>query len=186
MYFDARTKIGTCNTFSGCTPVSDLNLRRLRESRAASVLTPGELGTVGSCGRSFRNLQGINSPRRKLSSRRYVVVIGSCDRSLLRVPEHRFTLDASAEGGSAGRSRRISERGTARGLLDAHWLPRASATITKCVREFAPAPRSAMCRWTNFSTCRRARNDLCCWARGHFRRRKARAARTPLFLANWK
>src|SRR5260221_7224557 len=80
-------------------------------------------------GRSFRNVQGISTT----AVRAFFTDANSfgywlrADRSLLRVPERRFTVDSSAEG-RIGRTfaENLGAFGTVRGSLDAHWLPRAS------------------------------------------------------------
>src|SRR5260370_19108411 len=79
--------------------------------------------------RSFRNLPGTTTTAEKAfftdgDSFAYWL---RADRSLWGVPEHRFTLGASAEG-RVGRTfaDNLGAFRTARGSLDAHWLPRAT------------------------------------------------------------
>ena len=134
IYFDARNENwNLSNTFFGAGPaLGDLNLRRIAGGVELSSVANGRWSwSTGMevAGRSFRNLQGISTT----AARAFFTDANSfgywlrADRSLLRVPERRFTVDSSAEG-RIGRTfaENLGAFGTVRGSLDAHWLPRAS------------------------------------------------------------
>ncbi len=197
MYFDARNENWNLrNTFfGGGTPVSDLNLRRFAggvELRSVADARWSWSTGMEVASRSFRNLQGINSAAEKTfftgaTSFGYWL---RADRSLLRVPEHRFTLDASAEG-RIGRTfaENLGAFGTARGLLDAHWLPRASGddyemrTRVRAGATVGNVPLDEL-----FQLAVERDNDL--WLRGHAGTSGGRKGAAPLgrryFLANWE
>ena len=132
-YFDARDENWNLSrTFFGGPVLSDLNLRRFAGGVELHSVVNGRWGwSTGMevASRSFRNLQGINTAAEKafFTDANSFTYWLRADRSLLRVPEHRFTLDSSAEG-RIGRTfaQNLGASGTARGSLDAHWLPRAS------------------------------------------------------------
>src|SRR5260221_3976746 len=133
IYFDARNENWNLSkTFFGGTVLGDLNLRRTAGGvELHSVMNGRWSWSTGMevAGRSFRNVQGISTT----TARAFFTDANSfgywlrADRSLLRVPERRFTVDSSAEGRIgptvAGKLRAF---GTVRGSLDAHWLPRDS------------------------------------------------------------
>jgi len=197
MYFDVRNENwNLSNTyFGGGTAVTDLNLRRV----AGGV----ELHSAGNgrwrwstgtevASRSFRNLQGVSSAAEKTfftdaTSFDYWL---RAERSLLRVPEHRFTLDAAAEG-RIGRvfAENLGAFGTGRGTLDAHWLPRASGDdyeMRTRVRAGATAGNVPLDELFQLGVERD--NDL--WLRGHAGTSGGRKGAAPLgrryFLANWE
>jgi len=133
IHFDARNENWNLSrTFFGSPLLGDLNSRRIAGGVELHSVVNGRWSwSTGMevASRSFRNLQGINTDAEKVfftdaNSFTYWL---RADRSLLRVPEHRFTLDSSAEG-RIGRTfaQNLGASGTARGSLDAHWLPRAS------------------------------------------------------------
>src|SRR5262249_62357998 len=133
IYFDGRNENwNLANTFfGGGGPLTDLNLRReaggveLRSivSGRWSWSTGAEIAT-----RSFRNLEGHTSPSESpfFTDGESLVYWARVDRSLLRVPERRFTLDSEAEF-RIGRefADNVGAFGGVRGALKAHWLPRA-------------------------------------------------------------
>jgi tetratricopeptide (TPR) repeat protein len=133
IYFDARNENWNLSkTFFGGTVLGDLNLRRIAGGvELHSVMNGRWSWSTGMevAGRSFRNVQGISTT----TARAFFTDANSfgywlrADRSLLRVPERRFTVDSSAEG-RIGRTfaENLGAFGTVRGSLDAHWLPRAS------------------------------------------------------------
>jgi len=196
MYFDARNENwNLSNTFFGVgTPVSDLNLRRFAGGvELHSVTNARWTWSTGMevASRSFRNLQGISSAVAKTfftdaTSFAYWL---RAERSLLRLPEHRFTLDAEAEGG-LGRTfaENLGAFGTARGLLDAHWLPRASGDdyeMRTRIRAGATVGNVPLDELFQLGVERD--NDL--WLRGHAGTSGGRKGAAPLgrryFLANW-
>ena len=141
--------------------------------------------------RSFRNLQGISSAAEKTfftgaTSFGYWL---RAERSLLRVPEHRFALNAEAEG-RLGRTfaGNLGAFGTARGSLDSHWLPRASGDdyeMRTRVRAGATVGNVPLDELFQLGVERD--NDL--WLRGHAGTSGGRKGAAPLgrryFLVNW-
>jgi len=133
LYFDARNENWNLSrTFFGGPLLGDLNLRRVAGGVELHSIVNGRWSwSTGTevASRSFRNLQGINTAAEKafFTDANSFTYWLRADRSLLRVPERRFTLDSSAEG-RIGRTfaQNLGASGTARGSLDAHWLPRAS------------------------------------------------------------
>jgi tetratricopeptide (TPR) repeat protein len=196
MYFDARNENwNLSNTFFAGTPVGDLNLRRFAGGVELQSV-PGALWKWSTgmevASRSFRNLQGINTA----AERAFFTDATSfgywlrAQRSLLRVPEHRFAVDAAAEG-RIGRTLadNLGAFGTARGLLDAHWLPRATGDDYEMRTRFragvtvGDVPLDEL-----FQLGVERDNDL--WLRGHAGTSGGRKGAAPLgrryFLANWE
>ena len=133
MYFDARNENwNLSNTyFAGGPPLSDMNLRRIAggvelHSVASGYWSWSTGAEVSS--RSFRNLPGVTSAAEKqfFTDGESVAYWLRAERSLLRVPERRFTLEGAAEG-RIGRTfaGNLGAFGSARGSLEAHWLPKA-------------------------------------------------------------
>ena len=133
-YFGARNENwNLTNTFFTTGPaLTDLNLRRIAGGIELHSVANGNwswsTGTEAA-NRSFRNLPAITSTAEQsfftdATSLAYWLRV---DRTLLRLPEHRFTIGSSAEG-RLGRTfaQSLGAFGTARGALDAHWLPRAT------------------------------------------------------------
>ncbi len=197
LYFDARNENwNLSNTFFDAgPPLGDLNLRRIAGGIELRSVANGRWSwSTGMevASRSFRNLQGINTAAEKAfftdgDSFAYWL---RADRSLLRVPEHRFTLDASAEG-RIGRTfaDNLGAFGTARGSLDAHWLPRASGDDYEMrTRVRAGATLGSVPFDELFQLGVERDNDL--WLRGHAGTTGGRKGAAPLgrryFLANWE
>jgi tetratricopeptide (TPR) repeat protein len=197
LYFDARNENwNLSNTFFGAgLPLGDLNLRRIAGGVELHSVANGRwswsTGMEGA-GRSFRNLPGTTTPAEKAfftdgDSFAYWL---RADRSLWRVPEHRFTLDASAEG-RIGRTfaDKLGAFGTVRGSLDAHWLPRATGddyemrTRVRVGATLGSVPFDEL-----FQLGVERDNDL--WLRGHAGTTGGRKGAAPLgrrnFLANWE
>jgi hypothetical protein len=112
------------------------------------------------------------------------------DRSLLRLPEHRFTVDSSAEG-RTGRTfaENLGAFGAVRGTLDAHWLPRVSGDdLEMRTRVRAGATLGAVPFDELFQLGVERDNDL--WLRGHAGTSGGRKGAAPLgrryFLTNWE
>jgi tetratricopeptide (TPR) repeat protein len=196
-YFDARNENwNLSNTFFGAGPaLGDLNLRRIAGGVELSSVANGRWSwSTGMefASRSFRNLPGITTT----AERPFFTDADSfaywlrADRSLLRVPEHRFTLDASAEG-RIGRTfaDNLGAFGTARGSLDAHWLPRATGDdYEMCTRVRASGTLGSVPFDELFQLGVERDNDL--WLRGHAGTTGGRKGAAPLgrryFLANWE
>src|SRR3984893_2568503 len=101
-YFDARNENWNLSkTFFGGALLGDLNLRRIAGGvELHSVVNASWSWSTGTevASRSFRDLQGINTTAEKTSftdANSFAYWLRA-DRSLLRVPERRFTLDSSA------------------------------------------------------------------------------------------
>jgi tetratricopeptide (TPR) repeat protein len=197
IYFDARNENWTLsNTFvGGVTPLSDLNLHRFAGGvELHSVVNARWSWSTGMevTSRSFRNLQGISSAAEKTfftdaTSFDYSLRVNG---SVLRVPEHRFIFDAAAEG-RIGRAfaENLGAFGTARGLLDAHWLPRASGDdyeMQARIRAGATVGNVPLDELFQLGVERD--NDL--WLRGHAGTIGGRKGAAPLgrryFLMNWE
>lgn len=197
LYFDARNENwNLSNTFfGGSTPLSDLNLRRIAGGvELHSVVNARWSWSTGTevTSRSFRNLQGISVPAERIfftDSNSFVYWLRA-DRSLLRMPEHRFTLDAGAQGRiGRGFAENLGAFGTTRGSLDAHWLPRASGDDYEThARIRAGATMGNVPLDELFQLGVERDNDL--WLRGHAGTMGGRKGAAPLgrryFLANWE
>jgi tetratricopeptide (TPR) repeat protein len=197
MYFDSRNENWNLSKtfFDGGTAVSDLNLRRIAGGvELYSVVNAQWSWSAGMevASRSFRNLQGISSAAEKTfftDSNSFGYWLRA-NRSLLRVPEHRFTMDAAAEG-RIGRTfaENLGAFGTARGSLDAHWLPRSNGDdyeMRTRVRAGATVGNVPLDELFQLGVERD--NDL--WLRGHAGTSGGRKGAAPLgrryFLANWE
>ncbi len=132
-YFDERNENwNLTNTYFGAGPaLSDLNVRRVAGGAGLrSVMNGYWSWSTGLeiANRSFRNLtvQASVSGKSFFTDGDSLVYWGRVDRSLLRVPEERFTVDASVEG-RIGRefADHLGSFGTVRGSLGAHWFPQA-------------------------------------------------------------
>jgi hypothetical protein len=152
IYFDARNENwNLTSTFFGSTPLGDLNLRRVAGGLELHSVVNGRWSwSTGTevASRSFRNLQGLNSPAEKASftdANSFTYWLRA-DRSLWRVPERRFTLDSSAEGRMAAHSRKISEPPAPSAAHSTRTgCPAPRVTTTKCALAFARAPHWAAC-----------------------------------------
>jgi tetratricopeptide (TPR) repeat protein len=197
LYFDARNENwNLSNTFFGVgPPLGYLNLRRIAGGVELHSVANGRWSwSTGMevAGRSFRNLPGTTTTAEKAfftdgDSFAYWL---RADRSLWRVPEHRFTLDASAEG-RVGRTfaDNLGAFGTARGSLDAHWLPRATGDDYELrTRVRAGATLGSVPFDELFQLGVERDNDL--WLRGHAGTSDGRKGAAPLgrryFLTNWE
>ena len=195
VYLDARNENwNLTNTFfGGGLPLSDLNLRRIAAGVDVRSVVNGRWNWstgLETSYRSFRNLAGHVSASEKpfftdgLSFSAWWRV----DRSLLRLPERRFTLDSMAEahlgrefGGPAG------PFGGLRGSLDAHWLPRAKGDDYETRVRVRAGDTLGQVRFDElFQLGIERDNDL--WLRGHAGSFHGRKGAAPLgrryFLAN--
>jgi tetratricopeptide (TPR) repeat protein len=132
LYVDARNENwNLTNTFfAPGTPLSDLNLRRIvGGAEFRSVVNGRWTWSTGIeiSHRSFRNVNGV-APAAKpffadTTSFAYWL---RADRSLVRIPERRFTLGSVAEG-RTGRAfaQNLGAFASARATLEARWLPPA-------------------------------------------------------------
>jgi tetratricopeptide (TPR) repeat protein len=195
IYFDARNENwNLSHTFFGSAALSDLNLRRFAGGvELRSVVNGNWNWSTGLelANRSFRNLSGITSPseRKFFSDATSFAYWVRADRSLLRWPERRFTIDSSAEGriGSTF-AHGLGDFGVVRGMLDAHWLPKASGDDFEMrTRVRAGATLGSVPFDELFQLGVERDNDL--WLRGHAGTSGGRKGAAPLgrryFLANW-
>jgi tetratricopeptide (TPR) repeat protein len=196
IYFDGRNENWNLSrTFFGSTAPSDLNLRRFAGGvELRSVVNGRWSWRTGTeiAGRSFRNVPGITTVAERqffTDAISFAYWLGA-DRSLLRVPEHRFTVDSTAEG-RIGRTfaGNLGAFGTVRGGLDAHWLPRARGDDFEMrMRVRAGATAGAVPFDELFQLGVERDNDL--WLRGHAGTSGGRKGAAPLgrryFLTNWE
>jgi tetratricopeptide (TPR) repeat protein len=197
LYFDARNENWNLSTtlFAGGPPLTDLNLRRIAGGiELHSVANASWSWATGmeAASRSFRNLPAITSAAEKTfftgaNSFSYWL---RAERTLLRLPEHRFTLDSAAEG-KLGRTfaSNLGASATARGTLDARWLPRATGDDyeTRALLR-AGATIGNVAFDDLFELGLERDNDL--WLRGHAGTSGGRKGAAPLgrryVLANWE
>src|SRR5258707_11568842 len=113
------------------TPLPDLNMRRAAAGAEVHAIVSGRWSwSAGAevAHRNFRNLSSISSPAELAFFTDATSIAGwlGVQRTLLRVPERRFTVDSSAEA-RAGReyADALVPFATVRGALRSHWFPRA-------------------------------------------------------------
>ena len=197
LYADARNENWnlTQTFFSAGTPPSDLNLRRVAAgSEFRSVVNGNWNWSSGAeiAHRNFRNLSEPLSPLERPFFTATTSLAGwlGAGRSLLRVPEHRFAVDASAEL-RAGRefADGLGPFASLRGSLLAHWLPQAQGDdyeIQTRIRAGGTAGKVTIDELFQLGVERD--NDL--WLRGHTGTIDGRKGAAPLgrryFLANWQ
>src|SRR5882762_3802284 len=197
LYADARNENwNLTRTFFGAgTPLSDLNLRRVAAGAEFRSVVNGRWSWSGGAEvahRNFRNQSDpLSGPERPFftASASLAGWLGA-GRSLLRVPEHRFTLDTSAEL-RAGRefANGLGLFASLRGSLIAHWFPQASGddyeTQTR-IRAGGTAGKVTIDELFQLGIERD--NDL--WLRGHSGTADGRKGAAPLgrryFLVNWE
>jgi len=196
-YFDGRNENwNLTNTFFGEGPaLSDLNVRRVAGgAELRSVMNGYWSWSTGLevANRSFRNLtvQAAVSGKSFFTDGDSLVYWGRVDRSLLRVPEERFTVDSSVEG-RVGRefADHLGPFGTVRGSLGAHWFPQAMGddyemqARVRAGESFGDVPFDEL-----FQLGIERDNDL--WLRGTPGTIDGRKGAAPLgrryFLANWE
>jgi hypothetical protein len=133
-FFDARNENWNLSQtfFATGVPLTDLNMRRVTGGvELRSVVNGRWSWSTGLqfTHRSFRNLEGHTSSAKQpifADSDSFAYWLGM-ERSVLRVPEHRFTLDSSEEARvGRGFDDALGPFATARGALHARWLPRAA------------------------------------------------------------
>jgi len=197
LYADARNENwNLARTFFGPgTALTDLNMRRAAAGLEAHSIVNGHWSwSAGAelANRNFRNLSGHNSPAERAFFTGATSVAGwlSVERTLVRVPEHRFTADSSAEA-TAGRefAAGLGPFATFRGSLRAHWFPRAKGDdyeMQAQIRAGATAGKATLDELFELGVERD--NDL--WLRGHAGTLDGRKGAAPLgrrfLLANWE
>ena len=196
-YFDARNENwNLSDTFFGGGPaLTDLNLRRVAGGvELRSVVNGKWTWSTGIeiSNRSFRNVNGLISPSEKpfftdATSFAYWL---RADRSLLRIPERRFTLDSTAEA-RIGRAfaQDLGASASARTSFDAHWLPRGNGDDYEMRTRLRIGGTLGRVTLDDlFQLGIERDNDL--WLRGHAGTTDGRKGAAPLgrryFLANWE
>ena len=196
-YADARNENwNLAQTFFGAgTFLTDLNMRRAAAGADVhSVVNGWWSWSAGAeiANRNFRNLSGITSSAERTFFTDATSIAGwlGVQRTLVRVPERRFTLDSSAEA-RAGRefADGLGPFVTLCGSLRARWFPRATGddyeTQTQ-IRAGATAGKATLDELFQLGIERD--NDL--WLRGHAGTLDGRKGAAPLgrryFLANWE
>jgi tetratricopeptide (TPR) repeat protein len=197
VYFDARNENWNLSQtfFATGAPLTDLNMRRVVGGMELRSVVNGRWSWstgLEFAHRSFRNVDGHTSAPEQpffTNSNSFAYWLGM-ERSLLRVPERRFTLDSSVEA-RVGRGFNVAlgPFATARGALDAHWLPRATGDDYEMhaqVRAGGTVGRVPLDELFQLGLERD--NDL--WLRGQPGTQNGRKGAAPLgrryFLANWE
>jgi len=196
-YADARNENwNLTETFwSAGLPLSDLNMRRAAAGAEIHSVRNGRWSWGGGteiANRNFRNLNGHTSPAERPFFTDSTSLSGwlGARRTLWRVPERRFTLDASAQV-RAGRefANGLGPFATLRGSLRTHWYPRAKGNdyeVQTEVRAGRTAGNATLDELFQLGVERD--NDL--WLRGHAGTIDGRKGAAPLgrryFLANWE
>ena len=197
VYFDARNENWNLSqTFFGAgAPLTDLNMRRTAGGAEFHSVENGLWGWSAGfeiANRSFRNTDSNTSTAAKpfFTDSTSLASWLAGQRALLRAPEHRFTLDASAEL-RAGRdfASALGAFATARGSLLARWFPRATGDdyeMQAQVRAGGTVGKTPLDELFQLGIERD--NDL--WLRGHVGTANGRKGSAPLgrryFLANWE
>ncbi len=197
IYADARNENwNLAQTFLGAgTPLTDLNMRRAAVGVEAQSVVNGRWSwSAGAeiANRNFRNFSGLTSPAARAFFTDTTSVAGwlGVQRTLLRVPERRFTLDLWAEA-KAGRefAKELGPLATLRGSLRAHWSPGAKGDDYEMqvqIRSGATAGKATLDELFELGIERD--NDL--WLRAHAGTLDGRKGAAPLgrrfFLSNWE
>jgi hypothetical protein len=196
-YFDGRNENwNLTNTLFGALPaLSDLNVRRVAGGAELRSIVNGRWSWstgIEIANRSFRNLTTPTAAAGKsfFSAGNSLAYWVRLDRSLLRLPEERFTVDGSAET-RIGRefANSLGSFGTVRGSLGAHWFPQAKGDDyemrmhLRAGQTFGDVPFDEL-----FQLGIERDNDL--WLRGHAGTSDGRKGAAPLgrryLLANWE
>jgi Flp pilus assembly protein TadD len=196
-YFDGRNENwDLSNTFFGPgAALSDLNVRRVAGGAELRSVVNGRWNWstgIEIANRSFRNLTPQTGAASKsfFSDGNSLAYWGRVERSLLRLPELRFTIDGSAEG-RVGRefANGLGSYGVVRGSLSGRWLPQAKGDDYEMqVRLRAGEAFGDVAFDELFQLGIERDNDL--WLRGHAGTHDGRKGEAPLgrryFLANWE
>ena len=197
LYADARNENwNLAQTFLGAgTPLTDLNMRRAAVGAEVHSIVNGRWSwSAGAeiADRNFRNLSGHTTPAERPFFSGATSVAGwlRVVRTLVRVPDRRFTLDSSAAA-KAGREFRdgLGPFATLRGSLRAHSFPRAKGDdfeMQAQIQAGATAGKATLDELFELGIERD--NDL--WLRGHAGTFDGQKGAAPLgrrfFLANWE
>jgi hypothetical protein len=197
LYVDARNENWnlTRTFFSAGTTLSDLNLRRVAAGAEFRSVVNGNWNWSSGAEIAHRNFRNLSEPLSSSEQPFFAATTSlagwlGASRSLLRLPERRFTLDASAEL-RAGRefADGLGPFASLRGSLLAHWLPQAQGDdyeIQTRIRAGGTAGKITIDELFQLGVERD--NDL--WLRGHTGTIDGRKGAAPLgrryFLANWE
>ena len=197
LYADARNENWnlTRTFFSAGTPLSDLNLRRASAGAEFRSVESGNWNWSSGAEIAHRNFRNLSEPLSSSEQSFFTATTSlagwlGAGRSLLRVLERRFTLDASAEL-RAGRefADGLGPFASLRGSLLAHWLPQAQGDdyeMQTRIRAGGTAGKVTIDELFQLGVERD--NDL--WLRGHAGTIDGRKGAAPLgrryFLANWE
>jgi tetratricopeptide (TPR) repeat protein len=196
-YFDARNENwNLSDTFFGGGPaLTDLNLRRIAGGADFRSTVNGRWTWstgIEISNRSFRNVNGMISPSEKpfFTDAASLAYWLRADRSLLRIPERRLTLDSTAEA-RIGRAfaQGLGAFASARASIEAHWLPLASGDDYQMQTRLRIGGTLGRVTLDDlFQLGIERDNDL--WLRGHAGTSDGRKGAAPLgrryFLANWE
>ncbi len=196
LYADARNENwNLTRTFFSVGTLSDLNLRRVAAGAEFRSVVNGRWSWSGGAEvarRNFRNLLGPLSSSERPFFTATTSLAGwlAAGRSLLRVPERRFTLDTTAEL-RTGRdfANGLGPFASLRGSLLAHWLPQAQGDDYEMQTRFRAGGTAGKVTIDElFQLGIERDNDL--WLRGHAGTSDGRKGAAPLgrryFLANWE
>jgi hypothetical protein len=198
IYFDGRNENwNLTNTFFGGGPaLSDLNVRRVAGGAELRSVMNGRWSWstgIEIANRSFRNLtpEAASAGKTFFTDGNSILYWGRVDRSLLRLPEHRFTLDGSGEG-RVGRefATGLGSYGALRGSLTAHWLPQAKGDDYEMLARVRAGEALGDIPFDELYQLGVERDDNDLWLRGHAGTVDGRKGAAPLgrryFLANWE
>ena len=196
-YVDARNENWNLSkTFTGAVmPLTDVNLRRIVAGAEFRAVVNGRWSWnagAEAANRSFRNTSGatFSVERPFFNCGNSLAAWMGMERTLVRVPERRVTLDSSAEA-RAGReyATGLGAFATTQGSLAAHWFPRAKGEDYEMrgqIRAGVTAGKTSLDELFQLGVERD--NDL--WLRGHAGTVDGRKGAAPLgrryFLANWE
>jgi hypothetical protein len=197
LYADARNENWNLSeTFSGpASPPTDLNMRQVAAGAEFHEVINGRWSWgagAEAANRNFRNLDRALSPAERAFFTGGNSLAGwvGAERTLLRVPGRRFTLESSLKA-TSGRefSSTLGPFATLRGTLEADWFPRAKGDDYEMrgqIRAGARAGKASLDQLFQLGVERD--NDL--WLRGHRGTIDGRKGAAPLgrryFLANWE
>lgn len=197
IYADARNENWNLSqTFFGAGALlTDLNLRRIVAGAEIRSVVDGNWSWSAGAEAGNRNFRNVSSSL-SAAGRTFFTASNSlagwlgAERTLVRVPERRFTLDSSATA-RAGRefANGLGPFATLKGSLGAHWLPRAKGDdyeMRAGIRAGATAGKATLDELFQLGAERD--NDL--WLRGQAGTLNGRKGAAPLgrryFLANWE
>jgi hypothetical protein len=186
-FFDARNENWNLSqTFRGSgVPITDLNLRRFAGGVVFHVVESGRWSWTSGfsmVSRGFHNVPAGMAPGATpfFTDGKSFEAWLELDRSLVRIPERRFTLDGAGEiRFGRGLVDNLGPFGSFRGALEARWLPRARGEDYETVvrlrgEEMAgDVPLDQL-----FELGVERDNDL--WLRGHRATTNGRKGRAPL------